>query len=37
MEFVHVRELAQKFDVSVQTIYNHLEKHREKIRTKKEF
>lgn len=37
MEFVHVRELAQKFDVSVQTIYNQLEKHREKVRTKKEF
>lgn len=37
MEFVHVRELSQKFQISVQTVYNYLEKYKGKIRTKREF
>lgn len=37
MEFIHVRELSEKFQISVQTVYNYLEKYSGKIRTKREF
>ncbi len=37
MEYVPVNELAHRFEISVQTVYNYLNKYKGKVRTKKEF
>lgn len=37
MHYVLPRDISQKFQISLQTVYNYLSKFEGKIRTKKEF